>query len=214
MTSNEFAELSLTYILKYTQDRGVGNLDQFADYLNTRIVPLLPDISTEESSYSYLESQSCANISIMNVDLMQALKSTYGGIFAKGLTKDEIVAHLPDGKKDIFEGTTLVIPCLIDATKFQFHARSRDDFHKVAAQIALSKDELNNLWNALEGTMWSKEELIENLKTRVPSIGELFRLWNETPIERLTLTSVGIAIAHANSVRVTKLDADLSIWIK
>ena len=35
-----------------------------------------------------------------------------GGCFAKGLTVEVLKAHLPDQKKEILEGTTLIVPCL------------------------------------------------------------------------------------------------------
>jgi hypothetical protein len=123
---------------------------------------------------------------------------------------------LPDGKKDIFRGTTLIIPCLNDNAQLQFNAINSDVFQEEVqkAKLALSNAELNNLWNALQATMWSKEEMIQNLSPKVPCIEELFRLWETTPLNHLELTPVGIAIGHGNLVRLVKFEADLSIWIK
>jgi len=144
---------------------------------------------------------------------MEMFKTNYGGLIAKGVSMEEIKAHLPDGKKDVFNGSPLVRPCLNDDTKFQFNALDRETFHETATHIGLSKNELDNVWNAQENTVWSKEEMIQNLSPRVPTIGELFRLWESTPLNVLSLTSVGIAIGHANLVRISDFRADLSIWI-
>ena len=213
LTANEFAELSLTYLLRYTQ-HSARNLAAFVEHLNTSVAPFMSDISTEESSYSYLEAQSCAVTSVMSTDLYSIWKQLYGGLFSKGLTNEQILAHLPDGKKGILEGTALVLRCLNDATKFQLNAVNREVFHREAARVALDKNERDNLWNMFEGSMWSKQELIDNLLPRVPTIKRLVELWDTTPLNHLTLTSVGIAIAHANCVRLVGLDADLAIWIK
>jgi hypothetical protein len=44
-------------------------------------------------------------------------------------------------------------------------------------------------------------------------MAQLFELWSRTPILNSMLTSVGIAIAHANIKKRTGCDFDLSIWI-
>jgi hypothetical protein len=40
-----------------------------------------------------------------------------------------------------------------------------------------------------------------------------FDIWDETPMKSKTLTSVGIAIAHANIKKRTDRDLNLSIWM-
>ena len=151
MTHNEFAELSLAYLLKYTKQLRFNNLHAFVKYLNDQVCPLVADISTETSSYSYLESQSCASIGMGQMDLMNIWKKQYGGILAKGLTVEVLKAHLPDQKKEILEGTTLIVPCLNDITRLQLNAISREVFHDEAGRVnvALASGELDNLWNAL-----------------------------------------------------------------
>jgi hypothetical protein len=56
--------------------------------------------------------------------------------------------------------------------------------------------------------------LIALLAPHVPDIEQLFDLWQNTPLKNLKLNSVGIAIGHANAVRVTGFNAPLSAWIK
>lgn len=46
------------------------------------------------------------------------------------------------------------------------------------------------------------------------NIGKVQHYWNDPYAKNATLTSVGIAIAHANFVNKTGIAADLSIWIK
>jgi hypothetical protein len=44
-------------------------------------------------------------------------------------------------------------------------------------------------------------------------MAQQFELWDRTPIPNFTLTSVGIAIAHANITKRSGRDFDLSIWM-
>ncbi len=46
-----------------------------------------------------------------------------------------------------------------------------------------------------------------------PYMSGLFETWSESAIKNFTLTSVGIAIGHANIKRLVGEFADLSIWI-
>jgi hypothetical protein len=39
-------------------------------------------------------------------------------------------------------------------------------------------------------------------------------VWTNTPLKGFKLTSLGIAIGHANARRVVGFDAPLDIWIK
>jgi len=57
------------------------------------------------------------------------------------------------------------------------------------------------------------EEVRAELVAANRSMERVFFLLEKTPLQHLTLTSVGIAIAHANDCRLTKQDSPLSIWI-
>ncbi len=46
-----------------------------------------------------------------------------------------------------------------------------------------------------------------------PYMRDLFTSWEKSPMQSFTLTSVGIAIAHANIKRLVGEFANLSIWI-
>ena len=87
LTKNEFAELSLCYLLRQTIT-GVGNIRQLAAHLRKYVSPLLPDISREEASYRYIVAQSCATISMGQIDAVSLIRRTYGGLFSKGFSAD------------------------------------------------------------------------------------------------------------------------------
>lgn len=219
LTKNEFAELSLCYLLKYTINNRIGNLETFSHYFREYISPLLPDISKENASYQYLEAQSCGNLSLGAIrtaghDAIQIFRLNYGGIFSNGLDRPLLESHLPDGKKDAVDKIGLIIPCLNDPNKLQLKAINKETFLKEAASSGLNESELTNVWNMFESTFWNGEEFLSKVEKHVPEIRELIELWNKSGIANLNLTTVGIAIGHSNLVRIAKLDADLGIWIK
>ena len=75
---------------------------------------------------------------------------------------------------------------------------NREVFMSNTAFSGLQKAQLDNVWNLLESAMWSEVEFVESMVKDVPGIGELFRIWRNTLLKGLELTSVGIAIGYAN----------------
>lgn len=211
LTKNEFAELSLAYLLTRTR-KTVANQKDLFHFFNKYIDPLLDDISAEGASYSYLEAQSCVSINRLGaIDLMKILKSEYVGVLAKGFDEAELRDILPNGEKERFN--SYIMRSLNDPDKFQLAAQNRISFSEMARSSGIPESQINYIWNKFEGTMMSKDEIVEIARPEFPRIEELFKMWNDTPLKKLELTSVGIAIAHSNLVRIAGFDADLSIWI-
>jgi hypothetical protein len=99
--------------------------------------------------------------------------------------------------------------------KLQPNAVNRDVFKQRAADIGLNVAQLDNVWNLFENSIPAPDsELVSLFTPHVTDIGLLFDLWQNTPLKNLKLNSVGIAIGHANAVRVTGFDAPLGVWIK
>lgn len=103
LTTNEFAELSLVYIVRYTQNGNVNNFIRFCDYIRDSIIPFIRDISRENASYWHLEAQSCATIDITELMLSNIWKQVYGGILGRGFNRDQLESHLPDGQKNALD---------------------------------------------------------------------------------------------------------------
>jgi hypothetical protein len=109
----------------------------------------------------------------------------------------------------------MIMPCTLDPSKLQPAAINNEAFvAKWASSDQATKDLVARIWSAFENTLLSKPELTDLMEKQVPQVADLFRLWDGSQIKNLSLNLVGIAIAHANAVRVVGLDAPLEIWIK
>lgn len=212
LTRNEYSALSLCYILRYTKNNGINSLEALVAYLSTNVIPFLVDFSREQSSFWHLEAQSCATVEMGSLPLEQILRSHYGGVLSKGFEREPLYSHLPPEKKTIID--QFIIPCLHDNGKNQINAINKDHFLRLAKTVGLSEGEASNVWNFFEGTMYAGVELQNLLASHIPETRELFSAWDETALQSLKLTSVGIAIGHANAVRVAHFEAPLNIWIK
>jgi hypothetical protein len=210
LTHNEFSALSLIYLLRYTLDHSIRNLQTLGAYVENKLMPFAKDVSREESSFWHMQAQSCGNIEMGVIDLQTIFRRSYGGVLGDGFTREQLEASLPDGKRTVLDG--LIIPCLNDASKLQPAAIRFDVLKEMAAdKIELTEGELQNVWNLFEGTITDIPGRVSSAVVEAPL---LFDIWNNTRLKNLSLTSVGIAIGHANATKVVGFDAHLNIWIK
>jgi hypothetical protein len=180
--------------------------------IRNTLMPFVPDISREQSSIWHLQSLSCGSISMNSVELRSVLTTHYGGLIASGFDRARLEGHLPDGKKNYLD--KFVESCAHDANKLQLSARSFEVLQaKVEADaIDLTTDQIRNVWNMFEATV--PQDLGPLLEPHVPNVSALFELWKKTHLKHLDLSGLGIAIGHANAVRVFGLNVPLNIWIK
>jgi hypothetical protein len=82
------------------------------------------------------------------------------------------------------------------------------------AERGLSEKEINDASNIFESTFWNGEDFLENVQKHFPEIRTLHELWEGTPLKNLALTTVGIAIGHANLSRASGFKGELSTWIQ
>ena len=214
LTKNEFAELSLCYLLRYTRRISIVDKASFNNYLKTSVLPLLSDISREQASYQYLVAQSCASISLNVVTAAQLFRQTYQGLFWKGFAKNQLIPGLPPERSQFVHDSKLVIPCLNDAERCQLSVINQDTFSEFAKTLGLTEGEISTIWSFQMTTAMTDQEVMQHIETDVPEIRDFEDLWDKTSLSHLELTTVGIAIGYANAVRVTGFQGDLGIWIK
>lgn len=214
LTPNEFAELSMVYLLKYTAHNGLGDLGQFFEYCRKNIDPLLPEISRENASYQYIAGQGCGSVEIMATQFIQIFRQQYAGLFSGGFDQAAFNAQLPTFNFEILAATGIVIPCLNNRSLFQLAALNLEVLKEKGKVLGMSQVEAQNLWNFFLPSVKDGDELLGAIERGYPNVRTAKSLWDETPMHQLSLTTVGIAIGHANLVRVSGWGADLAIWIK
>jgi hypothetical protein len=108
---------------------------------------------------------------------------------------------------------SLIIPCLHDKSLFQVAVM--DDEVLVQEMTKLNvPDELKPKYKQVfnKSTM-NGNEVKELLVKTNPCMSKIFEIWCSYIFNKFELSSVGIAIAHANYRRRTGITLDLSIWI-
>lgn len=105
------------------------------------------------------------------------------------------------------------IPCLNDSTKLQVRANNKEVLDKNLDAYSIQDNDREKIIALLNHGKMTPQEIREKCIQIRPYMKEVFDMWSESPMKSFTLTSVGIAIGHANIKRLIGEFADLSIWV-
>lgn len=209
LTNDQLAALAIIFLFKYTQNYGVGNHQKFGEYLDNHVLPFADKLSKSGSCYQHLEYSGCGSIGMGEVMLAQILKNTYQGLFLKGFDAAEVA------QKEISVGLDqrFFIPCLNDMSKLQVKYVNKEALEKFLVIHSIVQEDRAKIISLFDQGLMSDEEVINKRISIRPYMEQVFSTWASSSMKNFTLTSVGIAIGHANIKRLVGEFVNLSIWI-
>jgi hypothetical protein len=208
LTINQLDILTLVFLLRYTRRLHFSDIEDFKKYLIETVVPF-SDVPTESSNYQHLEYTGCGAISVLESKIESTFKKVYGGLFSKGFTVEEF-SQLTNGanlSKDI------LIRCFHNDMLKQVCSLNDEHLEKVCIEAGAGNKLVETIKTFQNSKVMEENEIKQFVTSLDPSIKRIFDIWEKTPLNRITLTSVGITIAHANLRKKTNIEHDLSIWI-
>lgn len=211
LTENEIAELTLSFAIRRVCFNDTKSPQMLGQVLQNVIAPLIPAISTDESSYIYMESLGCGKISIGTYDLTRAISSNYR----------EAMSHLPllDSIIEPVDRThidSLIAAGLLSLTPEGGIIRAIQDeakFAKAVETAGLSCERTIPVFNATQPRAYEKGEIVDALEPWCPSIQRLFETWDDGPLKNFDLSSVGVAIGFINLRRTCGFSGNIDIWL-
>lgn len=208
LTNPQFDVLSLVFLLKYTMNHNLGNLEKFKNYILKYLVPFCDNLTQENSCYQHLEYSRCASI-LVGPQIGEVFRENYKGLFQKGHTIEQLNQNLGEYSNipDLF------IPCLRDQNLIQVKAYNDKFLDDLLESKDIPLGDKSKIKTLFSSNILSDNEIQDYIKSIHPKIEQLVKVWNET-MYQVNLTSVGIALGRANIKRKTNIDIDLKIWIK
>lgn len=210
LTSDQIVALSLIFAFRYTQHLMIKNLPSFFEIFKSQILPFSINLPQRASSYLHLEFIGCCkNIHLSSITFEKMVLSTYAGLFSLGFDKDSLqkiidYSQLPD---------SLFRVCIHDVKMIQLNVMNEETFNSEVKKLNLKESVAKELYKLHKKNLMNEKQVREYILSQEPKLLNLIDSWNESSIKDVELTSVGIAIGHANYRRVTGETADLSIWI-
>ena len=208
LTREQVASLSLIFLLRYTQSLQVVSIDTFGQYLDALIQPLSDGFKTSQASVQHMEFSGCGAISAFSFLIEQSFLEHYRALFSHGIDGDEAlrISGNPDYR-------SFLMKSLRDPSKLQLNTLNQGVFDELAPSKKLTPTEIGFLKSLGSQNLFSHAEVRTEVVKLRPFMEQVFAAWDSTPLPNFTLTSVGIAIGHANLKRFVPDFGDLSIWI-
>ncbi len=211
LTVEQFDTLTLNFLLVSTRRLDVKNYDELISHFDKRIIPFVENLSDSHSDYTHIEYLGCGHIRPGNYGQLESrIRETYKAFFSQGFTEEELFAEVGEGHN--LQG--LIIRCFHEPEKLQIGVLDEEVLDQVAEKNGLNDETKQKLKQYFQKTTKPQNEVKSLLLEAIPSMEKVFEVWDKSPFNQLELTSVGIAIAHANYRRKTGDTLDLSIWIK
>lgn len=209
LTDSQLAVLAIIFLFKYTQNFGIGNHEMLGDYLDKHVAPFSSKIVKNMACYQHLEFSGCGAIGLGEHSLESIFGSTYQGQFLKGFDAKEVAER----GVSIGLDQRFFIPCLNDPSKVQVRANSKELLDKAFEAHAIKPEDRSKITSLFDAGKMNDAEIKNKCIAIRSYMADLFETWSGSSMKNFTLTSVGIAIGHANIKRLVGEFADLSIWI-
>ncbi len=209
LTDSNLAILAACFLFKYTQSINILNHEKLGDYLDKRLLPFISKLNKNQASFQHLEFTGCGSIGLGANSLPSIFTLVYTGLFIKGFEKSEIESR--NISSELI--TTYFIPCLNDVEKTQINALNKEVLEEKMKIGAIEADDRIKLLELFELNKMNEDEVKDKIISIRAYMQDFFEYWQSSSIKNFTLTSVGMAIGHANIKRLSGEFADLSIWI-
>lgn len=209
LTHDQLSALSLIFLFRYSTNKSINSLDSLDQYLGRNVAPFASSIDKKDACYQHLEYTGCGAVSLGAVSLIDVFRRSYPGLFSKGFTESDFKSlHL-----SIPFDHPILIACLHDNSRRQVNAMNTDTIQTQAAKHGIVGDEVQKLVRLQDSNLMADDDIKKLIVARQPYMQQVFDVWSESNMRFFTLTSVGIAIGHANVKKNVGEFTDLGIWI-
>jgi len=214
LTENQFDILSLIFIIRYTVRGNLNSLDAFNQYYQSEITKFIfreiDNIKDNPNTFQHLQYAGCGATQISAASIGDIVRSPYSGLFCKGIPREEKEILTTQGIPN-----ELFMPCFHNMSLYQFNALDEKVLREKCLLLNLSQEDTEKVIHVQRTFLFSSEEIETYMSSNIPEVKNLLTVWGNSGMKNFTLTSVGIAIAHANIKRKMNDNKsyDLSIWI-
>lgn len=199
--------LALCFKMRYSKHLSVNSIPSFFDYLQNSIYPHVFATDNKDSLYQHLVYAKTGSIDIGETSLENIFSQTYGGLFLKGYLEDELQEYPAKYPK-------LFTKCLQNPDKLQINALSLDDLNTELNIInGLSSTDKTFFQEHFSKNIMSANEIKDYICNKESKYYSLFKLWNDSLLKHLTLTSIGIILGANRAKQLCNETFDLTIWI-
>ena len=209
LTSGQVANLALLFLCCYTTNNGVVNDVQLGLYFDKNILPLTDRLVKSSPSFQHLQFTGCGSVQMISRLLEDALQTQYKGLFSNGFTREQAdIELLPIRTRRRF-----LMDCVNKQGNLQVRAQNSAALMSMYEEHGVDEGTRKKIDRLFEMGQMSQAEVRAKCVALRGYMKQVFAFWASCEMKSFTLTSVGIAIGHANMKRIAGEFSDLSQWI-
>lgn len=209
LTPSQLATLAIIFLFRYTET-SVDSHERFGEHLDKHALPFIDKFDKSFASLQHLEYSGCGSITPLENKLDNLLLDAYQGLFLKGFERREIEAR---GISPVLS-PRFFMSCLNNSTLYQVSSLNKKSLKEFLGREAISEDDKGKIMVLFDIGKMQGSEVVDKCVSIRPYMNRFFDVWNGSQVRQFTLTSVGMAIGHANIKRFVGEFTDLSIWLE
>jgi hypothetical protein len=211
LTADQFDALSIIFVLRYTRTLSVKSPEAVAELLERQVSPFLDTASRSAASFQHLEYASCGSIGIGSATLQTIMEKTYGHCFVSEIDRVDVERRLHLTPENEVKLDRIGALRSVGSDRFRTGRYFDVESERLFQSIGLD-DTAHQAFRELIQELATQANPMALLTAQYPRLSQLESWWREKP-SHFTLTSVGIALAHANLRRLGIEGFDLRVWI-
>jgi hypothetical protein len=209
LTKEQIAALTISFLMRRTINHEVRNFQDFLKLTDEQVVPFMQNARLSSAALSHMAFTGCGQIlQLNNSKMADALLQKYPGIWQAGIPQnDPIVEKLSYDTRVKVLRPSQHSPGMLEV----FDAPERGK--AVREHMIVNELERADVESLLARKQLTASEVKERCIAARPYMAALFDMWDETDMSAFDISAIGMAIAHANVVRMFPNFGPLSIWI-
>lgn len=210
LTEGQRRAVALIFLIRYTRtplilgDAGSVAVMRFQSNILRLPNPTEP---LRQVDFQHIEYVGAGTTSISSIGLGAALLASQSSAFTHGFAEEQIPTELRESPLR----PQLLMPALRDPEKWQVKVGSTDDLDQLLK--SLNAEHLRPVLTQVHGIgQIGPDQVKAEVVAALPAAEAIFDEWDNSLLQNMNLTSVGIAIGHAYWTRFGG-NSDLSIWL-
>lgn len=209
LTSQQMKAIAATFVVRYVHFGAAGNLLALSKAYERCLGRKWSDIDPTDGDFRHIEYSRCGSIDIGEHSFIGIIKESYPGIVSAGFPAQELIdafgqAGIPNSG---------IMPCVNDPQKWQIAAIDNRVIDSKSKTHGWTEEQVSIAKKKLTENILDDEKLTQNIKSAGGTLAHVCEKWGSTAMKSLTLTSVGIAVAHSYVSGVDNSFIDLDIWL-
>lgn len=209
LTQQHLMTISVAFITLHVNFGKVKDIASLSAEYEKHIGRNWKSLSPTDGDFRHIEYSRCGAVSVLEGSFTSALRGTYPAVLSVGFDLSQAEEWFKESGIPRFG----LMPCFNDANKFQVAATQEAVVDNNGAKFGWTSDQISILKKHFREHLMDDAAAKQLVSSCSGCIAHVMGQWDGTSLCRLTLTSVGIAVAHAYINSINKDFVDIDIWL-